>query len=98
MSTSSLSARFRRRPHMLRKREARSAPIRTSFVTPYRTLATSSGHSLQGDVSFDYLTADLDWLRRAQDDISGYILRAAGKDTTFKFDQDSFSGVSSGRS
>jgi integrase len=58
------------------------------FRHTYRTLATSSGasevairllmgHSLQGDVSFDYLTADLDWLRQAQEQINAYILEAA---------------------
>lgn len=67
----------------------------------YRTLATASGaseiairllmgHSLQGDVSFDYLTADLDWLRRAQNDISSYILKAAGQSGSFVFEPSIF--------
>ena len=71
------------------------------FRHSYRTLATSSGaseiairllmgHSLHGDVSFDYLTADVDWLRRRQDSISEYILKAAGKDIAFTFENDSF--------
>lgn len=66
------------------------------FRHTYRTLATVSGtseiairllmgHKLQGDVSFDYLTADLDWLRRAQDGISQYILKAAGQTSSFRF-------------
>ncbi len=71
------------------------------FRHTYRTLATASGasevairllmgHSLQGDVSFDYLTADLDWLRRAQDGISGYILKAAGRTASYTFAPDTF--------
>jgi integrase len=67
----------------------------------YRTLATASGaseiairllmgHSLQGDVSFDYLTADLDWLHRAQDGISRYILEAAGQKASFTFSAAAF--------
>jgi integrase len=71
------------------------------FRHSFRTLATSAGaseiairllmgHSLQGDVSFDYLTADIDWLRRAQRLISEYILVSAGRDSSFTFDADAF--------
>jgi integrase len=71
------------------------------FRHTYRTLATASGaseiairllmgHSLQGDVSFDYLTADLDWLRKAQESISEYVLKAAGKGAEFQFAADAF--------
>jgi integrase len=71
------------------------------FRHTYRTLATAAGaseiairllmgHSLQGDVSFDYLTADLDWLRRAQGSISNYILTAASMDGNFVFDERTF--------
>ena len=71
------------------------------FRHTYRTLATAAGaseiairllmgHSLQGDVSFDYLTADLDWLRRAQGSISDYILTAAGMEGNFAFDERAF--------
>ncbi|MBX9745771.1 MAG: tyrosine-type recombinase/integrase [Hyphomonadaceae bacterium] len=66
------------------------------FRHTYRTLATSAhvseiairllmGHSLRGDVSYDYLTADLAWLRKAQEEISAYILEAAGVDADFRF-------------
>lgn len=72
------------------------------FRHTYRTLATSAyvseiairllmGHSLSGDVSFDYLTADLTWLRKAQEQISAYILEAAGLDAGFRFPPDAFS-------
>lgn len=82
-----------------KQEEARTHPH--VFRHSYRTLATSSGaseiairllmgHSLQGDVSFDYLTADLDWLRRAQDGISAYILKAAGQPESFVFGSDIF--------
>ncbi len=71
------------------------------FRHTYRTLATSAyvseiairllmGHSLSGDVSFDYLTADLTWLRKAQEQISGYILATAGLDPDFRFPADYF--------
>lgn len=71
------------------------------FRHTYRTMATACGaseigirllmgHSLQGDVSFDYLTADLDWLRREQNRISNYILKAAGQTSTFRFKVDAF--------
>ena len=71
------------------------------FRHTYRTLATSAGaseiairllmgHSLQGDVSFDYLTADLDWLLRAQETVSTYILEAAGVGTRYCFAANSF--------
>jgi integrase len=71
------------------------------FRHTYRTLATASGaseiairllmgHSLQGDVSFDYLTADLDWLRKAQDGIGKYILEASGEKSSFAFPTDAF--------
>jgi hypothetical protein len=66
------------------------------FRHTYRTLATSAhvsdiairllmGHSLRGDVSLDYLTADLTWLRKAQEEISAYILDAAGVGADFQF-------------
>jgi integrase len=72
------------------------------FRHTYRTLATSAhvseiairllmGHSLRGDVSFDYLTADLTWLRKAQEEISAYILDAAGVGADFRFAADAFS-------
>lgn len=75
------------------------------FRHTYRTLATSAhvseiairllmGHSLRGDVSFDYLTADLAWLRKAQEEISAYILEAAGVGADFRFAPDAF-GVAS---
>lgn len=48
------------------------------------------GHSLQGDVSFDYLTADLDWLRRTQETISAYILEAARVGASFRFSRNAF--------
>lgn len=71
------------------------------FRHTYRTLATSAhvseiairllmGHSLRGDVSFDYLTADLTWLRKAQEEISAYILEAAGVGADFRFAPDAF--------
>jgi hypothetical protein len=71
------------------------------FRPTYRTLATSAdvadvairllmGHSLSGDVSFDYLTADLEWLRTAQEKISAYILKASGQDPEFTFPADYF--------
>jgi integrase len=71
------------------------------FRHTYRTLATSAhvsdiairllmGHSLRGDVSFDYLTADLTWLRKAQEEISTYILEAAGVGADFRFTADAF--------
>jgi integrase len=71
------------------------------FRHSYRTLATSAhvseiairllmGHSLRGDVSFDYLTADLTWLRKAQEEISAYILNAAGVGASFRFAPDAF--------
>lgn len=71
------------------------------FRHTYRTLATSAhvseiairllmGHSLRGDVSFDYLTADLTWLRKAQEEISAYILDAAGVGADFRFASDAF--------
>lgn len=71
------------------------------FRHTYRTLATSAhvseiairllmGHSLRGDVSFDYLTADLTWLRKAQEEISAYILDAAGVGADFRFIADAF--------
>lgn len=71
------------------------------FRHTYRTLATSAhaseiairllmGHSLRGDVSFDYLTADLTWLRKAQEEISAYILDAAGVQADFRFPADAF--------
>jgi integrase len=71
------------------------------FRHSYRTLATSAhvseiairllmGHSLRGDVSFDYLTADLTWLRKAQEEISAYILEAAGVGANFRFAPDAF--------
>lgn len=71
------------------------------FRHTYRTLATSAhaseiairllmGHSLRGDVSFDYLTADLTWLRKAQEEISAYILEAAGIGADFRFAADAF--------
>jgi integrase len=71
------------------------------FRHSYRTLATSAhvseiairllmGHSLRGDVSFDYLTADLTWLRKAQEEISAYILEAAGVGADFRFAPDAF--------
>lgn len=78
------------------------------FRHTYRTLSTASGaseiairllmgHSLQGDVSFDYLTADLDWLRKAQEGISEYILKAAGEKASFEFARDTFLDVGAGR-
>jgi integrase len=71
------------------------------FRHTYRTLATSAhvseiairllmGHSLRGEVSFDYLTADLTWLRKAQEEISAYILDAAGVGADFRFARDAF--------
>jgi integrase len=71
------------------------------FRHTYRTLATSAhvseiairllmGHSLRGDVSFDYLTADLTWLRKAQEQVSDYILEAAGVGADFRFAPDAF--------
>ncbi len=74
------------------------------FRHTYRTLATSAhvsdiairllmGHSLRGDVSFDYLTADLTWLRKAQEEISAYILEAAGVGSDFRFTADAFSAL-----
>ncbi len=71
------------------------------FRHTYRTLATSAdvadvairllmGHSLKGDVSFDYLTADLEWLRAAQEKISAYILKSAGMPPDFRFPPDYF--------
>ena len=73
-------------------------------IDTYRTLATSAhvseiairllmGHSLRGDVSFDYLTADLTWLRKAQEEISAYILEAAGLAADFRFAPDTFNSV-----
>jgi hypothetical protein len=72
-----------------------------AFRHTYRTLATSSnvadvairllmGHSLKGDVSFDYLTADLEWLRAAQNMISRYVLKAAGLPEDYVFPADYF--------
>jgi integrase len=74
------------------------------FRHTYRTLATSAhvsdiairllmGHSLRGDVSFDYLTADLTWLRKAQEEISAYILEAAGVGANFRFTAEAFSAL-----
>ncbi|MBN8606452.1 MAG: tyrosine-type recombinase/integrase [Caulobacterales bacterium] len=74
------------------------------FRHSYRTLATSAhvseiairllmGHSLRGDVSFDYLTADLTWLRKAQEEISAYILEAAGVGADFRFAPDAFTAT-----
>ena len=71
------------------------------FRHTYRALATSAGaseiairlligHNLRGDVSFDYLIADLDWLPRAQGSISDYILTAAGMVGSFAFDERAF--------
>lgn len=73
------------------------------FRHTYRTLATSAGvsevairllmgHKLQNDVSFDYLTADLDWLRKGQDTISAYILSSAGKAPNYEFPHTYFLG------
>lgn len=78
------------------------------FRHTYRTLATSAGaseiairllmgHSLQGDVSFDDLTADLDWLRRAQETISAYILEAARVGASFRFSEHAFETTESAR-
>lgn len=77
------------------------------FRHSYRTLATSAhvseiairllmGHSLRGDVSFDYLTADLTWLRKAQEEISAYILDAAGVGADFRFAPDAFNTAKDG--
>jgi integrase len=74
------------------------------FRHTYRMLATSAqvseiairllmGHSLRGDVSFDYLTADLTWLRKAQEQISAYILDAAGVGAGFRFAPDAFNAA-----
>lgn len=74
------------------------------FRHTYRTLATSAhvseiairllmGHSLRGDVSFDYLTADLAWLRKAQEQISAYILEAAGVGEDFRFAPNAFNAA-----
>ncbi|MGQ0533295.1 MAG: hypothetical protein ACT4OF_11485 [Caulobacteraceae bacterium] len=51
------------------------------------------GHSLRGDVSFDYLTADLTWLRKAQEEVSAYILEAAGVGADFRFAPDAFTAT-----
>lgn len=71
------------------------------FRHTYRTLATSAdvadvairllmGHSLKGDVSFDYLTADLEWLRAAQEKVSVHVLKTAGMPPDFRFPLDYF--------